>query len=160
MARITIRVDEERKDHWETVVEHNSKYNSLTHLIELSVTKELQAEDDHTDGASGGGSYDPDVTNVELREALTDLHRDLKEVAEDVGDIHREQTSDAVPAARAYFDRLPESEPEAVTPEQVAESMEFTDAKEAKDVLERLDRETARVRTTEIVGETHYYKEV
>jgi len=160
MARITIRVEAERKERWRAEVENNPRYESLTQLIQLGVVKELQEEDGSVGAADRGGGYDPDVTNVELQEALTDLHRDLKRVSQDVSDIEREVTSDAVPPARSYFDRLPESEADAVTPHQIADAMEYADAEEAREVLEKLNRETARVRTTEIMGDTHYFKEV
>lgn len=160
MARITIRVDEERKQKWQSEVDNNPKYESLTHLIQLGVITELQEEDRSVGTVDRGGGYDPEVSNVELKEALTELHRDLKQVSEDVGDIEREVTSDAVPPMRTYFDRLPESEAGAVTPHQIADSMEYGDAEEAREVLEKLRKETGRIRTTEIMGDTHYYKEV
>jgi len=160
MARITIRVDEERKQKWQSEVDNNPKYESLTHLIQLGVITELQEEDRSVGAVDRGGGYDPEVSNVELKEALTELHRDLKEVSKDLGDIEREVTSDAVPSLRSYFDRLPESKGGAVTPHQLADSMEYGDVEEAREVLEKLRKETGRIRTTEIMGDTHYYKEV
>ena len=159
MARITIRVDDDRKQEWQSEVDNNPKYESLTHLIQLGVITELQ-EDRSAGTVDRGGGYDPEVSNVELKEALTELHRDLKQVSEDVGDIEREVTPDAEPHEKLYFSRLPESEADAVTPEQIADSMEYGDAEEARELFEKLRMQTGRVRTIEIKGDTHYYKDV
>jgi len=160
MSRITIRVDDDRKQEWQSEVDNNPKYESLTHLIQLGVITELQEEDRSAGTVDRGGGYDPEVSNVELMEELTELHGHLKRMSENVGDIEREVTSDAVPSLRSYFDKLPEFEGDAVTPHQIADMLEYTDEEEAREVLEKLHRETGRVRTIEIKGDTHYYKEV
>jgi hypothetical protein len=159
-SRIAIRIEEAKKTQWQDAVEESREYESLTHLIQLAVNNELNG----SHGDSGGGetsvSYDPEVSNVEILEAIRGVQRDLKAVSEDVGEVKSEVVSSGVPNARRFFDLLPESESEAVTPEQVASGLEYTDTEEARDVLERLEKETGRVKETVMVGETHYYKEV
>ena len=44
MPQINLRVSEETKKRWQEAVEHNDEYESLTHLIELSVHHELDDE--------------------------------------------------------------------------------------------------------------------
>lgn len=163
--RVTLRVDSDTKDEWTSAVEDGNEYDSLTHLIQLAVHRELNGMYDV--GGGGGGSedgttveYEPDVSNQELHGEVRRLHRRIGGIEDDVTDVKNTVTSDAVPDSRAFFDALPESQTAAVTPYQVADSMEFTDADDASDVLERLAEDTARVKTVAIDGQLHYYREV
>lgn len=163
--RVTLRVDSDTKDEWSRAVEDGNEYDSLTHLIQLAVHRELNGM---YDVGGGGGSdegatveYDPDVSNQELHEEVRRLHRRLGGIEDDVVDVKNTVTTDAVPETRAFFDALPESESAAISAYQMAESMEFTDPDDASEVLERLADETARVKRTEAFdGEVLYYREV
>lgn len=160
--RVTFRIDEDRKEEWEDAVEESREYDSLTQLVKLAVHRELNGrpsqEATATETVQSG--YSPDVTNGEILQQMQEFHRELKEVGDDVGVVKKEVTKGNVLTARDVFDRLPEKESKAVTPEQLADVIEFTDTEEVTDVLDKLDRETGRVKKTSLAGETHYFKEV
>jgi hypothetical protein len=158
--RLAIRIDADRKEDWRTIAERNdTEYSSITHLIELSVMRELEDNESNA-GGSDAVAYDPEVTNAELYEELRNLKREVKGTAENVAAIKDEVTTSGVPELRQFFDALPKSEDYAVTPEQLADSMEHTDPEHTREILEELEKETGRVKTTTIMDEIHYYKEV
>jgi len=164
--RVTIRVDANTKEDWTTAVDESADYDTLTHLIQLAVQRELNGMYDPSGGSdttADGTSvaYNPDVPNQELYEEVRRLHRRLGGVADDITDVKDTVTHDAVPEKRAFFDALPESESQAITPYYIAEMMEFTDTERAKVVLEHLADNTGRVKTTTVGdGDLAYYREV
>lgn len=160
MVRVSIRVSEEKRERWKEHASENAEYESLTHLIELAVQREINGLYDAGSGGSGGTGYSPEVTNAELHDTLRQLHRDVKNISSDMSALSDEVGQDAVPKVRAFFERLPEREADAVTPQQVADGMEFTEVDDAREALERLNEETGRVKTTTIANETHYYRDV
>jgi hypothetical protein len=162
MARVTIRVPEEKKEEWRDAVEDSREYDSLTRLIELAVYRELEGQ---PQGSGGGGpteAYDPDVSNTEVLEKIRDLQRDLNEVSLDVATVKDELYTNRGAGGR-YWNELPENEADAVTPEELAE--QFNDAVDAVDVrdgIERMDEQiqSGELKTVLIDGKTHFYKEV
>lgn len=162
--RVTIRVDEGDKEKWQRAAAESREYESMTHLIELAVHRELNGKHSSTSGGESDGArvqgYDPDVTNGEILQRIKDVQRQIEDVDQTVSAVENEVTATPVPDAREFFDALPDTEDAAVTPEQLSEKFQYADADNAADVLEQLERETGRVQTTVQVGETHYYKEV
>jgi len=156
--RVTIRTD--RKEQWQSAVEDNPKYESLTHLIELAVHRELHGMYSEEEGDSTSVTYSPEVTNQELRRRMKDMEDELEDIGEDVTAIKKEEEATTVTSTRDVFGALPESPTDAVTPEQLADGMEFTTVEQVEEILSNLRRQTGRVNITTIDGEAHYFKQV
>lgn len=67
--QVNIRLQPERKDRWTSAVSEGTSYENLTHLIRLSVEKELNDERDVTE--SGDNRIESEVSG----EVLTTLNR-------------------------------------------------------------------------------------
>jgi UDP-N-acetylmuramoylalanine-D-glutamate ligase len=163
MGRIAIRVDDEKKADWEQAVEETREYSSLTHLIELAVHKELSGSFDTATSTDGSEStaveYSPEVENVELYDRQRDIVGVLKEVRETVNGLEAQMdTVDSASMIHVY-QRLPDGSANAVTPHQLADSMEMMSPERAEDVLQRLERTSGRVQTVTVADDVHYYKD-
>ena len=95
MARpqINIRVDEDRKQRWKIAAEESPEYDGLTHLIRLSVEKEL-AEDESTDSGASLASTEAASSDMlrevkgnteRIEDGVTDVKARLRQIEERVG---------------------------------------------------------------------------
>lgn len=87
-AQINIVVDIDRKKQWEQVAEENPEYESLSHLIRLSVLRELNRDE------YDNGSTDVDFTQVEDR--FDSLEARLDELSSNVRRLVAEQEQEDV----------------------------------------------------------------
>lgn len=162
MARVAIRIDDDKKDEWKQAVEETRQYSSLTQLIRLAVHKELSDSfgiADASDGSQATVEYEPEVSNAELYDRQRDVMSVLKNIRGTVNSLEAEtDTVDSTSMIHVY-QRLPKGSGSAVTPYQMADSMEMMSAELAEEVLERLEDRSGRVQTTTVADETHYYKD-
>lgn len=130
--RVTLRVDERDKEQWKEAVQESPEYESLTHLIELAVFRELNGMQDPTGGSSDGaaaGGYSPDVSNGEIQQAIKGLEADIDSLETDITAIRSE--TEAVGAgslADRLYDLLPESEESAKSYDEMARALDVAGA--------------------------------
>lgn len=94
-SQINIRVADEKREKWLEAVNENPEYNTLTHLITLSVDRELSST-----SVSSGTTTDHDVMDVldvieEFRRDISDLgddlQADLSDIRLDVSEMRRKE---------------------------------------------------------------------
>lgn len=121
MVRINLEVQESTKVSWETFVENNTDYDSLTHMVKLAVEHEMgelsgnrprgRGDDvsNPTPGAQNSGT--PDEVEQELKgmqntiESLADTVEDLE--LDTQLDVSDEQLMDAIHNATAFLPAIP-----------------------------------------------------
>lgn len=167
---VAFRVDESVKQEWEDAAD-SPEYDSLSHLIRLSVQKEIaDTETAHTEPQPG-------VTVAEDSEVLQSLNR-IERVVEDVQDeveaVGRESRAgelydleqvllEVLPTApESYHPGERESaniEDANATPHDIAGKI-GADTSDVSDALERLEENTAQVRdaTRQDTDETYYWR--
>ena len=145
------------KRRWQREVEESREYESLTHLIELAVEREI----DHVGGSStnSGSSveYSPNVSNTELLQKIENLQQSVGDVETDVDTIRREVVStQADKLSREVLEKLPESKANAVHPRELAHEMnEFP--REVVGACMKLKDEMGRVKMTD---QEQFWKDV
>lgn len=77
MEQVNIQIDGDEKSRWKDAVAQSPEYNSLTHLIQLSVIRELQR-----DNSDGG-----DVDLSPVHDRLDTVANQIEEVSQGVSDI-------------------------------------------------------------------------
>jgi len=167
---VAFRVDESVKQEWEDAAD-SPEYDSLSHLIRLSVQKEIaDTETAHTEAQTK-------VEVAEDSEVLQSLNR-IERVVEDVQDeveaVGRESRAgelydleqvllEVLPTApESYHPGEGESaniEDANATPHDIAGKI-GADTSDVSDALERLEENTAQVRdtTSRDTGETYYWR--
>ena len=83
MVQLNIEIGDEQKKDWKEAVAKNPEYNSLTHLVTLSVMRELDRDPD-AGGAGDAGSVEDIMT---IMDSLTDLSDDISELHTDIKDV-------------------------------------------------------------------------
>lgn len=79
MAQINLRVDDDTKREWKHAVSESREYASLTHLVQLSVLRELNRDDDSET------SDKADISPV--LDLLETLSEDIETMSSDISDI-------------------------------------------------------------------------
>lgn len=79
MAQLNIEIPDDMKADWKKAAAKNPEYNSLTHLISLSVANEL----DNADGTSGESINE----TMEVMDSIKDLRGDIDEVENLLKDV-------------------------------------------------------------------------
>lgn len=92
MSQLNITINDDLKSKWKEAVAKNPEYNSLTHLVTLSVTKEL-SDDEATESSLSSGE---DVMSImdsieDLREDLSEAHTDIQDVRLTVNGLETSQ---------------------------------------------------------------------
>lgn len=77
-TQVNIRVLEETKSRWDNALE-SPEYDSLTHLITLSVSNEL-SDDGRTQDASSGSGETAEVVRDDVVPALTQIQRSVEQL--------------------------------------------------------------------------------
>jgi Arc/MetJ-type ribon-helix-helix transcriptional regulator len=151
---VAFRVDESAKAKWEDAVE-SPEYHSLSHLIRLSVQKEITG--------SEGTDTQPDNTpaeNSEVLDSLTRLERTVDDIQDELDAVSRENRSEelfdleqvlleVLPTAPETYSPGPD-EPEAEEvgqkPREVAGRI-GADSSDVSEALEGLANTTGQVRS-------------
>lgn len=165
---VAFRVDESVKKDWEEAAE-NAEYDSLSHLIRLSVQKEI------TDTATDTG---PEVApeesdNGEVLQYLNRIERITEDVQDEVKALGRESRAEELydleqvllevlpTAPESYHPQEGDSKPiedANPTPHAIAGRV-GADTSDVTDALERLENNTSQVRsaTETASGDTYYW---
>jgi len=145
---IAFRVDESQKERWEEFAEENDEYDSLSHLLRVSVAHEMS---DHYGPEGQGGGVDGQqvgklVTTVEKMDSkLEDLEEQLENATRAInagGGVSESTLSDV-------YDALPTAPERATTAEGIAEGLDV-DAQTTRVALDQLHETTAAVEKREI----------
>lgn len=181
VTQLNIRLDADAKERWQEYVEESPEYSSVSGLIRAAVAREVRG---------AGGANGPSDASGRLHDRVADVEDTLADVETAVNALDGKvgRIADAIEADRALADLAPEvfaalppcenrkaareafisppTDPDAGGPvegygtvgwlaEQVGVSTDRT-----RDALDKLKRDTARVRSIQIDGRPHYWKEV
>jgi antitoxin component of RelBE/YafQ-DinJ toxin-antitoxin module len=151
---VAFRVDETVKSEWEDAAE-SPEYDSLSHLIRLSVQKEItETETKRPQEDPGSG------LNSEALQSLNRVERVVEEIEDEVKAVARESRAEELydleqvllevlpTAPESYFPNPGEADPEEVgqKPREVAARI-GADTSDVSDALESLDDKTGQVRS-------------
>jgi hypothetical protein len=154
---VAFRVDESVKEEWEEAA-NGPEYNSLSHLIRLSVQREITetevGETDAQAGVAAGG---------EVLESLSRLEKSVEEIQDEMGAVGREnQAEEMYELEQVLLELLPSGdidltadnparslEVEPATPSDIAGRI-GADEQRVSDALNRLADNTGQVRRSEI----------
>ncbi|WP_251343407.1 hypothetical protein [Haloplanus halophilus] len=139
---IAFRVDETQKQKWESAVDDSDEYDSLSHLIRLSVSRELG-------DAYGTGSAETTSGN---RDSLGDIESlltrldgkidGLTEIVESVESTVMANTAVSDATVTSVYSELPTSLHTAVTPQEIAEQVNVS-KQEASIALAQISQSNA-----------------
>jgi Arc/MetJ-type ribon-helix-helix transcriptional regulator len=103
---VAFRIDESIKKEWEEAVE-SPEYNSLSHLIRLSVQKEIS---DTNSGAKNTESGEE--ANGEIIDSLNKLEREIDSIQNEVSALSREDEAETLyDLEQVLLEILPEVDP-------------------------------------------------
>lgn len=152
---VAFRVDEGVKREWEDAAE-GPEYDSLSHLIRLSVQREITetetGEMDAQSGVSSGG-------DSEVLDSLTRLERTVEDIQDEMKAVSRESRSEELyNLEQVLLEILPSFDPsiddlqnpadsniEAVTSEEIAARID-ADEQDVSEALNRLSNNTGQVK--------------
>lgn len=173
MARIGVRVTDAQKDRWKQAAEDSSEYDSLTHLIQLAVSKELADDAEvHPVEVSADAPMSGDTlreiqgTTERVEDGMTDVKARLRSLEERVGETGADISLKS--AVRETLPEPPELEPGTpdnpsvygLTAEQVAARLDG-DTDDVQEALTSLSKESSEVtgRTGGEPVETYYFRQ-
>lgn len=164
---VAFRVDESVKSEWEDAAE-GAEYDSLSHLIRLSVQKEIADTETAETDAQAGVSLTGDS---EVLDSLTRLERTVEDIQDEMKAVSRESRSEELyNLEQVLLEILPTYDPdiqdlqnptkidiEAVTSEEAAARID-ADEQDVSDALNRLSNNTGQVKelSTAFDDETRY----
>ncbi|QAU13019.1 hypothetical protein EKH57_09960 [Halorubrum sp. BOL3-1] len=164
---VAFRVDESVKQEWEAAAD-GPEYDSLSHLIRLSVQKEITDTETAETDAQAGVSL---AENSEVLDSLTRLERTVENIQDDMEAVSRESRSEELyNLEQVLLEILPtytsskqdlqnptETDIETITPEEVAARID-ADEQDVSDALNRLSDNTGQVRELQMGfdSKTHY----
>lgn len=154
---IAFRVDESQKEKWAEYAENSPEYDSLSHLVRVSVAHEMS---DQYGRAGSSGGIDSQIG--ELVTAIQKVEGRLEEVEKNVEDATEAAYTTSKPAPEIppkgeILSALPHGENSAMTADAIAVELGIDNAETAlmlKYELERMEGETSAVeRIVETEGE-------
>lgn len=155
--RVTIRTEEETKSRWKEAVEDSREYESLTHLIELAVDREIGHVGGNSANSGSSVEYSPNVSNTELFQKIEKLEQSIDDIGTDMSVARRELTATQKDdLTDEILEILPKSESDAKRPSKIAISLDY-EPYEVLHVCKKLEKEMGRVKETE-TGE--FWKDV
>lgn len=105
--QINLVVDESQKDRWDAYAENSTEVSSLSHLIRLSVEREIER-----DGAPGADDW-PDVDLSQVDSRFDKLETKIEELSRSVDRMaEREEQESIEELAGEVYDALPRVEDE------------------------------------------------
>lgn len=172
---VAFRIAQSVRDEWDTAVDENPEYQSLSHLIRLSVQRELNDVDREVEPSTDNSQ---DASNGEILESLTRVERVVDSIQDEVKATGREQRSEGLyDLQQVLLELLPTDDrpPSEVRPSREDEEQRFKQgATTAEDLaarigaktsdvgtaLERLADDTGMVQTHTIDGTPYYWRKV
>ncbi|OYR37942.1 hypothetical protein DJ82_13430 [Halorubrum sp. Ib24] len=166
---VAFRIDESIKSEWEDAAE-GPEYDSLSHLIRLSVQREITETESaqHTAQADTATVEDSDVLD-----SLTRLERTVEDIQDEMKAVSRESRSEelynleqvlleVLPSHKTNLKDLENpisSDIESATPEEIAARID-ADEQDVSDALNRLSDNTAQVKElgTAFDEQNSYYR--
>lgn len=154
---VAFRIDESVKEEWEDAAE-GPEYDSLSHLIRLSVQREIT----DTESAPRTAQADTETEkDSEVLDSLTRLERTVEDIQDEVKAVSREKESEELysmeqvllevlpTAPETYAPGPQEPKPESVgqKPREVAARI-GADTSDVSETLERLSNRTGQVRSS------------
>jgi len=151
---VSVKIPRDTKQTWEEYAEENPDVDSVSHLIRLSVMKEMDASDE----PETGSSVEQAESSAEVLESLKRIQNSISEVDDRLTAIEKESKAEGpgFDIQNTVFDVLPESTippglpPEdidgegAVSSSEVAESVGLPEEDVSKALI-RLHENTAQV---------------
>jgi hypothetical protein len=156
--QINIRVGSDKKERWKEIVEESPEYDSLTHLISLSVEKELSGENG---GTHGDASLDAEASDTlqqvagstdRIEGTLSEVQDRLRTVEQRIGQSNSEVSVKA--AIRETLDERPpdahvEELPEDAPADAVVTGYEYDEfGLTSRQIAARLNADESTVRET------------
>ncbi|MFC7071529.1 hypothetical protein ACFQJ7_16600 [Halovenus rubra] len=166
---VAFRIDESVKEEWEDAAE-GPEYDSLSHLIRLSVQREI------TDTGTAPRTAKADTGTVEdseVLDSLTRLERTVEDIQDEMKAVSRESRSEelynleqvlleVLPSHKTNLEDLENpigSDIESATPEEIAARIDANE-QDVSDALNRLSDNTAQVKElgTAFDDQNSYYR--
>lgn len=159
----TVKVPESMAEEWEQYVEENPEADSISHLIRLSVNKEINDGHDRNLAPSG----DTETRNEgEILTALRQIQTDVGDVENRLSALEGIKTAEAdYDLRKAVYSFLPEERDSleyatwATTVEEIARKL-GAEKSDVKDTLDSLEDGTGQVASVAggPEGETYWFK--
>lgn len=173
----TVKVPDARAEEWDTYVEQNPEVDSVSHLIRLSVQRQMSGKYDRRQRRSDDGDA---AESGEVKTALRQIQTAIGDVEERLSALEGIKTAEAnYDLRKAVWSFLPE-EPEEViddeippvygdgddgldsldvlTPEQIAQKL-GADVADVQDALDELVESTGQVKCSDTNFDgNHYWK--
>lgn len=159
----TVKVPESKAEEWDAHVEENPEVDSISHLIRLSVERELQGKYEEPQTLSTNSD---DAAFGEVLTALRQLQTSVGDLQERMGAIERVEEAKAnYDLQKAVFSFLPEERRSskyadwAITCEELAQKL-GADEQAVQDTLDDLAEGTGQVLSVSggPDGETYWFK--
>jgi hypothetical protein len=135
---VALRVASSVKERWEQEAEESPEYDSLSHLIRLSVQKEIEGK--HAEIGTGADAGTDTETSQEVLSAINTLRGEMEDIRTQLGDVTREVEAMGreSPARNVVFDALPRAS--ETNPQEPAEA-----GLTPMEISEQVDREVPAV---------------
>ena len=167
---VSVKIPRETKRTWEEYAEANPDVDSVSHLIRLSVTKEMNRSNESREDTS----IQQVEASAEVLEALKRIRNSIDEVDDRLTSIEKESKAEGpgFDVQNTVFDLLPESamppdklEPidysdsEAVTPTEIADTLGIPEEDVARALIRLHEDMATVVRSRGSDGELLYWRE-
>jgi hypothetical protein len=181
-SQLNMRIDENRKEEWEKFIEDSPEYETVSALVRASVAREMSSGGNSGENSGTGmGRLNDRLTDIESD--IEDLERSMSAIEGKLGRVLDviEQDQAVADIAPEVFAQMPEFDskqdafdtyrnpPSAASTGEVVENYGTVEwlvegtgfsTQQVEQALDKLQRETARVRTVSVEGETRYWKQV
>lgn len=181
----TVKVPESKAEEWDQYAEENPEIDSVSHLIRLSVEKEISGEYQMENRRSTSSNGDGGAVTGEVLTALQKIQTSIEDVEGRIDALEDRENAEAVSdLKRAVYDSLPpypedatreepafdangkligredEADPTdfALTPEEVAANI-GANVEEVADALEEIRSNTGQISRTDTDNGTFYWRE-
>ena len=159
----TVKVPASKAEDWDEYLKENPEVDSISHLIRLSVEKEINGSHGERDAPSG----DTETRNEgEILTALRQIQTDVGDVEERLSALEGIKTAEAdYDLRKAVYSFLPEERDNleyatwATTVEEIARKLGAEES-DVKDTLDSLEERTGQVASVAggPEGETYWFK--
>lgn len=167
---VAFRVDPAVKEKWEEASE-SPEYDSLSHLIRLSVQKEITSDETES---SGSQTADSSGFDSETIQSVTRIERVVSDIQKEVDALSQEKQSEELfdlkqvllellPIAPETYQPLKSEDSEIreakSSPQKIADRI-GADVESVRDALTQLEENTAQVRSAmhKPSGNTYYWR--
>lgn len=181
-AYVSTQITKQQRDEWKQYAEDNPNIDSLSHLLRLAVTKEIQSDNNSSSNTANTDAIESQLS--EVLESIQELDSRIHEANSRLDGVERQLTNSAPEVkelANRVFEILPtEAELIADTHQPVIDADDehssgrvvqtgridhlatHLGVEEVRvgEALQKLQEDTALINTRSINNETRYFKEV